>query len=207
MAEDIRRTLIEPILNTWNVLSSENITFLHCVGVQCACFLANASLCSFIISFMRGFLAAVRDGNPKSFCSLCCIVRTLTLLSRSGCKPFNWEAASRASFFNSLFNRQSVVFEVFFCLPPPYLCTGTTMYANPDAKESTFPDSTTTLDLRCIPLVEHRQGWTLFTTLIHSRTIVVCWCAISWCWRYTRAPSCENYQYNFLCFNSHVLNG
>ena len=44
-----------------------------------------------------------------------------------------------------------------------------------------FPDSITRLDLRCIPLVEHRQGCMLFTMLIHSRTIVVYWCAISWC--------------------------
>ena len=120
------------------MLSSENITFLHCVCVLYACSLANARLCSFILSFMRGFLAAVRDGNPKCFCSLCCIVRTLTLLSRSGCKPFNWDAVSRGSLFNSLFNRQYVAFEVFYCLPPPYLCTGTRLYANPDTKESTF---------------------------------------------------------------------
>ena len=43
------------------------------------------------------------------------------------------------------------------------------------------PDSITTLDLRCIPLVKHRQGCTLFTTFSRSRTIVVYWCAISWC--------------------------
>ena len=43
------------------------------------------------------------------------------------------------------------------------------------------PDSTTTMDIRCIPLVEHRKGCTLFTMLIHSRTIVVYWCANSWC--------------------------
>ena len=44
-----------------------------------------------------------------------------------------------------------------------------------------FPDSTTTSDLRRIPLAEHRQGCTLFTTSIQPRTIVVYWCAISWC--------------------------
>ena len=43
------------------------------------------------------------------------------------------------------------------------------------------PDSTTTSDLRRIPLAEHRQGCTLFTTSIQPRTIVVYWCAISWC--------------------------
>ena len=51
-----------------------------------------------------------------------------------------------------------------------------------------YPDSTTTSDLRRIPLAEHRQGCTLFTTFTQPRTIVVYWCAISWCWRYTCAP-------------------
>ena len=48
-------------------------------------------------------------------------------------------------------------------------------------KLSNNPDSITTLDLRCIPLVKHRQDCTLFTTFSRSRTIVVYWCAISWC--------------------------
>ena len=48
-------------------------------------------------------------------------------------------------------------------------------------KQNTLPDSTTTSDLRRIPLAEHRQGCTLFTTSIQPRTIVVYWCAISWC--------------------------
>ena len=43
------------------------------------------------------------------------------------------------------------------------------------------PDSTTTSDHGRIPLAEHRQGCTLFTTSIQPRTIVVYWCAISWC--------------------------
>ena len=50
-----------------------------------------------------------------------------------------------------------------------------------DAKTSFCPDSTTTSDLRRIPLAEHRQGCTLFTTFIQPMTIVVYWCAISWC--------------------------
>ena len=44
-----------------------------------------------------------------------------------------------------------------------------------------IPDSTTTSDLCRIPLAEHRQGCTLFTTFIQPRTIVVYGCAISWC--------------------------
>ena len=45
---------------------------------------------------------------------------------------------------------------------------------------SNLPDSITTSGLRRIPLAEHRQGCTLFTTFIHPMTIVVYWCAISW---------------------------
>ena len=44
-----------------------------------------------------------------------------------------------------------------------------------------IPDSTTTSDHGRIPLAEHRQDCTLFTTSIQPRTIVVYWCAISWC--------------------------
>ena len=49
------------------------------------------------------------------------------------------------------------------------------------AESPNDPDSTTTSDPRRIPLAEHRQGCTLFTTFIQPRTIVVYWCAISWC--------------------------
>ena len=62
-----RRTVVDPILKTWKLLSSENITFLHCSAVQCEYFFANASRLVFILSIIRGFLAGLRFGRSKSF--------------------------------------------------------------------------------------------------------------------------------------------
>ena len=51
-----------------------------------------------------------------------------------------------------------------------------------ESKLSEITDTLTQIArLRRIPLAEHRQGCTLFTTFIQPRTIVVYWCAISWC--------------------------
>lgn len=57
------RTLGEHIWNTWNVLSSEIISFFHSANLQYAYFLANWMCCFFIWSVRSGFLAAVRDGK------------------------------------------------------------------------------------------------------------------------------------------------
>ena len=50
-----RRTVVDPILKTWKLLSLENITFLHYSVVQCEYFFANASRFVFIFLVIRVF--------------------------------------------------------------------------------------------------------------------------------------------------------
>ena len=74
-----------------------------------------------------------------------------------------------------------MIYQIHF-LPLKGPCIFTVFHVGTNLKlQIGIPDSTTTSDLRRIPLAEHRQGCTLFTTFIQPRTIVVYWCAISWC--------------------------
>ena len=57
-------------------------------------FFANAMCCFFIRSVKSGFLAALWLGKPKPFCRRCCMVRTATFSSNSGCKFFSSRAVS-----------------------------------------------------------------------------------------------------------------
>ena len=50
-----RRTMVDPILKTWKLLSSENITFLHCSVVQCISLQMQAVLSSFSRQSQRFF--------------------------------------------------------------------------------------------------------------------------------------------------------
>lgn len=129
-----RRTMQEPNRNTWKLLSSENITFLHCSGVQWACFLANARLCFFIRSVLKGFLAALRLGKPKSFWRRCWTVRIFTFWSRF----FKPSAVNRGFFCSSLFMMASVTCHVFLLLPPPYLWFGIALLGSPLPEARSF---------------------------------------------------------------------
>ena len=133
-----RRTIGDPTRNTWKLLSSENITFFHCAGVQWMYFFANAMRCFFIRSIKSGFLAALRQGKPKSFCRRCCMVRTATFSSTSGCRFFSSRAVSRGFFCTSLFIKVPVAFDVFFFLPPPNLCLGTLLGGSPLVEARNF---------------------------------------------------------------------
>ena len=64
-------------------------------------FFANAMRCFFIRSVKSGFLAALRLGKPKPFCRRCCMVRTATFSSSSGCKFFSSKAVSHWFFCTS----------------------------------------------------------------------------------------------------------
>ena len=59
-----RRMIGDPTRNTWQLLSSENITLFHCAGVHWTYFFANAMRCFFIRSVKSGFLAALQPGKP-----------------------------------------------------------------------------------------------------------------------------------------------
>ena len=65
MHKHLRAWMHKRILKTWKLLSSENITFLHYLVVQCACFFAKARRCFFILLLIRGFLAALRLGRSN----------------------------------------------------------------------------------------------------------------------------------------------
>ena len=93
-----RQTIGDPTWNTWKLLSSENTTLFHCAGVHWMYFFAYAMRCFFIRSVKSGFLAALRLGKPKPFCRRCCMVRTATFFSSSGCNFFSSRAVSRGFF-------------------------------------------------------------------------------------------------------------
>ena len=101
-------------------------------------FFAKAMRCFFIRSVKSGFLAALRLGKPKPFCRRCCMVRTATFFSSSGCKFFSSRAVSRGFFCTSLFIKVSVAFDVFFFRPPPNLCLGTLLGGSPLAEARRF---------------------------------------------------------------------
>ena len=61
-----RRTVVDPILKTLKLLSSENITFFHSSVVQWVYILANARSCFFICSG-RGFIQLYSLANPSPF--------------------------------------------------------------------------------------------------------------------------------------------
>ena len=90
-------------------------------------------------SFVKsGFLAALRLGKPKPFCRRCCMVRTATFSSSSGCNFFSSRAVSRGFFCTSLLINLSVAFDIFFFCPPPNLCLGTLLGGSPLAEVRRF---------------------------------------------------------------------
>ena len=101
-------------------------------------FFANAMRCFFIRSVKSSFLAALRLGKPKPFSRRCCMVRTATFFSSSGCKFFSSRAVSRGFFCTYLFITMSVAFDVFFFRPPPNLCLGTLLGGSPLAEARRF---------------------------------------------------------------------
>ena len=124
------RTEIDPVRNTWKLLSSENITFLHCADVQGAYFFANAIRCFSMRSFISGFVATLRHGGTKSFCNRYLMVRTAMFCSSPGCKFSNSSAVSRGFFFNPLVLMTYVPADVFLRLPPPNLSIGLMLEAD-----------------------------------------------------------------------------
>ena len=101
-------------------------------------FFCKCNVLLFHRSVKRGFLAALQLGKPKPFCRQCCMVRTATFSSSSGCKFFSSRAVSRGFFCTSLFIKVFVVFDVFFFLPPPNLCLGTLLGGSPLAEARSF---------------------------------------------------------------------
>ena len=74
-----------------NLVSSDQRTDFHRSNVHCSCFLAQASLFFFLVSFTRGFFAAIRPWRPNSR-SLLWRVDVEMCLFLELCEAFTWAA-------------------------------------------------------------------------------------------------------------------
>lgn len=114
-----RRTVLDSPLTSMNVLLSLNITFFQSSEVQSLHLLQNSSRLFFIALVRRGFLAARRAGNPRSFCRRCRIVLIATFWRVSGCFILSDAAEIEGFNITSRFNSLSDLSDVFLGAPEP----------------------------------------------------------------------------------------
>lgn len=168
------------------MLLSLHITFFHCSCVQSRYFLANCSHFFFKVSVRSGFLAARRQGRPKSFCSRCCKVRTEMFWSSSGCLFFNSAAVMGGFCFTSLTNNLSVLAVVFLLRPPPSLRGGVVLAGS--AADDFLSLKRDTADIQFDSYAVHRHPRSIsvrdrvFSLMVSFfRPIVMLWWCLVWC--------------------------
>ena len=125
------------IRNTWKLLSSENVLFFHCSGVQWTCCLAIAICCFFILS-VSSFLTALRQKKPECLRRRSCIVQIEMFWSSSGRRFFASSTVNWRFFWIYILKKVSAARKVFLLLPPPNLCFRTALLGSLLAEDKSF---------------------------------------------------------------------